>query len=185
MKKLLTLLLIVGLGITTINAQDYQNAVGIKAGGGTLGTAGLNFKTFLTSKDAADLTLSFGNYGSSGSYYSFTGLYEKHQNAFDVDALNWYYGAGASVSYVTVTVTTPSIVVDNVVVSGTTISSSSFGFGVLGVVGIEYTIPDIPVNIAFDLEPGLFYGEYHSYNNNNNSKLYFGIQGAIAIRYAF
>jgi len=173
MKKLLTLLLIVGLGITTINAQDYEKAIGFKAGGGTLGTAGLNFKTFLSSSNAMDLTLSYGqsvisyngaNYNTS--YFSLTALYEIHENAFGVDALNWYYGAGGSVGFLPST----SYTTNNLTVK----TSSSMALGFLGVLGIEYTIPDIPVGIAFDLEPGLFY---------NNGGIYFGMQGALAIRY--
>ena len=181
MKKVLALLLIVGLGVTTVNAQDYKSAIGIKAGGGSLGTAGINFKTFTSSSTAMDLTLSFGSYGSGVSYYSFTALYELHQNAFDVDALNWYYGGGANVNYIDYKFTSTIVIQGNTITN--TISGSNIGFGVLGVLGIEYTIPDIPVNIAIDIEPGLFYNKYRNTFNNNN--LYFGIQGALAIRYIF
>ena len=172
MKKLLTLLVLVSLGLTSLQAQDYHKAIGLKAGGGTLGTAGINFKTFISSENALDLTLSFGNLGGvGGSYYSFTGLYEVHTNAFDVDALNWYYGGGLNINMINYSYT----------FMGVNHSSSNIGLGVLGVLGIEYTIPDIPVCIALDIEPGLFYNKYNSLANSND--IYFGMQGALAIRY--
>ena len=75
-------------------------------------------------------------------------LYERHQEAFDVNGLNWYYGAGGHATFS---------------------SSHSYyspyreryrkhytgrvGLGVDGVVGIEYKIPKAPFALSLDLKP--------------------------------
>src|SRR5260221_8593875 len=71
------------------NAQDYKTAVGAKFGGFENGFA---LKYFMMNDVALEGVLGFRDHG-----VVITGLYEIHQEAFGVNELKFYYGAGAHV----------------------------------------------------------------------------------------
>ena len=123
------------LSLTGIQAQDYQTGVGIR---GNIATGGFTIKHFTDEQTAVEGLLLFGGWG-----FTVTGLYEIHARAFEVDRLNWYYGGGAHI--------------------GQWGSAHPFldkpghyaVVGLDGIIGLEYTIEEIPFTLALDWKPSL------------------------------
>ena len=92
MKKLNPLLLVTAilLSSSSVFSQDYRTAIGLRAGT----TNGLTIKHFTKPKVAVE-----GIISSRWRGLGFTGLIEGHTRAFDVNRLNFYYGAGAHVYF--------------------------------------------------------------------------------------
>lgn len=131
-------LVIAALFILMINsnlkAQDYVDAVGVRAGL----SQGISYKHFISTTDALEgiLALRWGG-------FNITGLFERHMDAFDVDGLYFYYGAGAHIGFWDGN-TSPWFD-DN---------SSYTVIGIDGVVGLEYVFTEIPFNVGLDWKPG-------------------------------
>lgn len=93
-----------------------------------------------------------------------TGLYEKHQPAFDEPGLNFYYGGGAHIGFL----------------NGTYYSNDAYNSGALlgidGVLGLEYTIQDteIPLNVSLDWKPVFEFAPLAGF---------WGSEAAITVRY--
>lgn len=130
-------ILIIGLSISVAaSAQyDYKTAVGIRAGF----DQGLSIKHFFKGTDAVEGILSFRYRG-----FIATALWERHANAFAVDRLNWYYGGGAHIGFWSYYDGHPWY--DDERGSKTVI-------GIDGIVGIEYNIKEIPINVSLDYKP--------------------------------
>ena len=115
-------------------AQNYTTAIGVRAGLAN----GLTVKHFISENRAVEGILSTRWQG-----FSITGLYEIHANAFNNSHWNWYYGFGAHL--------------------GVYDGNDSWGdngvnytiVGVDGIVGLEYRIVDIPINLSLDWKPAL------------------------------
>ncbi len=126
------------------SAQDYKTAIGIRGGSPT----GITVKHFLNSNAAIE--------GILGLHYrgiEIVGLYEIHATAFQIVGLNWYYGGGAHVgSY-------NGYRYYNGYGPGRKASNPYYrdeyfvSVGVDGIIGLEYNIPAIPINISIDLIP--------------------------------
>jgi hypothetical protein len=110
------------------NAQMYQTSVGLRMGY----ESGLTLKHFVGEKTALEGILSFGWYRSM----TVTGLYEVHNEAFDIEGLLWYYGGGAHAALGNRNVT-------------------SFVAGIDGILGLEYTFRDFPVDLSVDWKPAI------------------------------
>lgn len=154
MKKLFSILLFLSfltLPLHQIQAQglsidspNYRTAIGLR--GGDLG--GITFKRFTGSESAIEAILGFGY--REPRLLTFTFLYEKHAQAFDVSGMRWYYGGGGHVSLVGSE-------------SGYIrrpwgryryyYESGALGLGIDGIVGLEYKIPPIPFAISLDIKP--------------------------------
>ena len=171
MKRLIVVTLI---AISSISfGQDYTNAIGFRGGF----SQGLTFKHFISSTNAIEGILATRYHG-----YNLTGLYEIHANGlFDVDGLNLYYGFGAHVGrwnsvywsnsswnngkkYYTVDANGNVVYYDYTVI------------GVDGIVGIEYNISEIPINISLDYKPAINLVGYQGLWLDN---------GAFSVRYYF
>jgi hypothetical protein len=149
MKKFLAIIAIAVLFTAVAGAQDYRNGIGFR--GGLYN--GLTFKHFLGDKSAVEL-LGSTRWGG----FEITALYEIHNRAFDVDRLNWYYGAGAHVGF-----------------WGSSYSGGSGTFiGVDGILGLEYNFSELPINISLDWKP--------AFNFINDSR-FLGDGGALSVRY--
>jgi hypothetical protein len=133
MKKLIITFSLVVIMISAASAQDYNNAIGVR--GGLF--SGLTLKHFIGDRAAIEALLE-----TRWSGLGVAGLYEIHANAFDVDRLNWYYGVGAHIGFYNG---------DNT--PWGTASTSYSLVGLDAILGIEYNIPDIPVNISIDYKP--------------------------------
>ncbi len=155
MKKILVLCLLAFLGTTTINAQGYSTAIGIK--GGFPGYGGLNLKH--------DFGGIFGDFTVGASHYSYnvTALLEKQ--AALKDGFDWYIGAGLYFSN-----WGKSYYYDGLYyASGNT-------YGIVGALGLEYTFEALPLNIGADVGPYINLSNYGPYN-----RIYFG--GNLAARF--
>lgn len=150
---MLCFLLIFGLA----KAQDYGTGVGIRGGF----SQGLTLKHFLDESDAVEGILAWNNGG-----FVITGLYEIHKPAFDTPGLNWYYGFGGHVGF------------------WNNYSGSRWWgeggnhslIGIDGILGIEYSFEEIPINLSLDWKPAI---------NIIGHTGVWGDSGALSIRYIF
>ncbi len=134
MKKII-LFAFFGLFILGASAQDYKNAIGVRGGGPT----GITFKHFTGGNAALEFILAPRHHG-----FEAVGLYELHANAFSVPRLNWYYGVGGHVGFY-----------DGSRYGKFDRRDNFMALGVDGIVGLEYNIPAIPINISVDFKPAL------------------------------
>jgi hypothetical protein len=121
------------------NAQDYTTAVGLKFGGYENGPS---IKFFPNNAVALEGVLGFRSHG-----VVITGLYEIHQQAFGVAGLKFYYGAGAHIG------SEGAGVYQTFGGGNETYNTAHVLFGVDGVLGLEYKIPQAPIAISLDLNP--------------------------------
>lgn len=115
-------------------AQPYQTSLGIR---GPLGN-GVTLKHFIGSSSALEGIAAF-RYRRGGL---FTVLYEEHAPAFDVDGLYWYFGGGGHIGFWDGDDADPWFD-----------PGGHAAVGIDGVVGIEYTIEPIPINVGIDIKP--------------------------------
>ena len=127
-------------------SQSYKTAVGLKGGYPSLG--GLNLKKMLSSSTAAEFSL--GGYDGG---LVISGLFEIQNPLPEPNGLYWYLGVGPTVGSV----------------------RGSFLLTANGVLGIEYTFQDLPINIALDTGPVI-----QLIGNRN----LFSWGGGLAVRYA-
>ena len=115
------------MALSEMNAQNYNSAIGAKLGYGLVGS----YKKFLNEKSAIDLFagLRWGNGLAAGAYY------ELHYDIASVDRLQWYWGGGASIIF------------------SNYVNKSYMELGVAGVVGLDYSFEDIPLNLSVDWAP--------------------------------
>jgi hypothetical protein len=132
-----------------VNAQDYKNAVGIRAGI-PFGPSGVTLRHFLDKQNAVEGILA-GNFGTS---ITITGLYENEHWTGYYPSLNWYWGLGAHVGFMDAS-------------ANRFIPNSFTGGGILGVdgiFGVEYTFDEIPLNISVDIMPSFNIAGYTGFN---------------------
>ena len=125
MKKIvLGVSLLVG-SICTINAQDiYDNAIGLRFGGGNGSGGEISYQKPLGSNNRLEINLGLANEFTN---FKATGLYQWVWNL--EDRFNWYTGFG-----------------------GGLVSASGTGIYAAGVIGIEYDF-DAPVLLSIDYRP--------------------------------
>lgn len=159
MKKTLLTIAIVLSSLTLIKAQDYENALGLRAGLST----GITFKHFFSTTDAVEGILSMRYSG-----FNLTGLYERHMAAFDTEGLYFYYGGGGHIGFYDSDPWDDDDVDDN--------DDSIMLIGVDGIVGLEYVFKEIPFNISLDWKPAInLIGRTH----------FVGDELALSFRYMF
>ena len=137
-KKLFSIILVIGL-TTAVYAQDYQTGLGLRGGTGW----GITLKHFVSQKNAFEGFFYAYNHG-----FNVTGLYQYHNNAFDVDNLRWYYGFGAHIGSYN---------------NKNKDYNSNFVLGIDGILGIEYTFTEVPLNIGLDWNPHLNFTSYSGF----------------------
>jgi len=117
----------------TAQAQQYNSAVGVRGGG----LNSISYKKTLNDFSAFEGIGSFRYRG-----LLITGLYTI-QNDLNIEgeAFQWYYGGGAHIGLFN----------NNNVFSET--GGSNAVIGVDGVIGIEYTFSEIPLNLCLDYKP--------------------------------
>ncbi len=156
MKKLMFVLLVtLFLGLET-KAQDYNTGIGLRGGWGT----GLTVKHFLSGNSAVE-----GILDSRWRGFSLTGLYEIHNQAFDVPRLNWYYGFGGHIGFW-----------DGKYYRDYNNNENYTVIGIDGILGLEHNFDVIPFNLSIDWKPAI---------NLAGSSGFVGDGGAISIRYIF
>lgn len=156
MKKSVIVILFV-LSFAGLKAQDYGAAIGLRGGV----AQGITFKTFVGGGSAFDLIL-----GTHSQGLNFTALYELHSpDVFGVDNLALFYGFGGHVGFYNST---------NYPASWGIYSSGPV-VGIDGVVGIEYTFDEIPINLSLDIVPSI----------TVIPGVWYWQRGALSIRYVF
>jgi len=154
-KVLLVLAIVLALNITA-NSQDYRTAVGLRAGV----PYGLTVKHFMNETNAFE-----GILASRWGGFSITGLYENEHWTGEYPGLNWFWGFGGHIGFWDAG-NNPRV---NATYTGSVI-------GVDGILGLEYTFDEIPLNLSFDILPTINLIGYSGWG---------GINSAISIRYVF
>lgn len=144
---------------TTAFSQDYNRAIGFRGGF----FSGLTYKQFLGGNMAFEGILHTRYRG-----WQVTGLAEWHGAAFDVPRLNWYYGFGGHVGIFNY--------VDNSPYFGPDETGTRVGVGVDGILGMEYNIESIPINVSVDWKPAFNILGYTGFAADG---------GAFSVRYTF
>ncbi len=156
MKKALFVFLIITVIVITSNAQDYKTGVGLRAGV----PYGVTVKHFLSEQNAVE-----GILASRWNGFVITGLYENEHWTGEYPGLNWFWGFGGHVGFWDEG-SNPRLDKDYV---GSVI-------GIDGILGLEYTFDDIPLNLSLDILPAI---------NLIGSTGWGGINGALSVRYVF
>lgn len=160
MKKVLFTLLL-AFGITGLaQAQQYGTAIGLK--GGFPGYGAVSVKHNLGGSSYIE-----GNLGGGYRHLWIQGLYEKN---FNIEGgLDWYIGGGADFGFWS----------DGYRYYRGRYNDYYYGRGgawggLDGIIGIEYTFDEIPINLALDATPNIRLFPYVG----------FGIYGSFAVRFA-
>lgn len=107
-------------------AQDYKTALGIRlSSNDAIVNNSITLKYFFSNSVAVEGLLSFGDPVALGL------LLEKHKPT-GLGGLTWFYGAGAYIGF-----------------------ASPRNFGAQGVLGLDYKLPSIPLNLSVDWKPEL------------------------------
>ncbi|MBS3913859.1 MAG: hypothetical protein KG003_05130 [Bacteroidetes bacterium] len=120
-------------------SQDYNNAIGLRAGL----TSGLTIKHFMGNSRAIEGIIGIWPYSTS-----ITGLYEVYKGA-GAAGLNWYYGGGAHASFYT------GRIYYNRYYDRYYRAYDDHAFGLDLILGLEYKIPEIPFALSLDIKPFL------------------------------
>lgn len=144
------------LMFSAVQAQDYKSAIGAKLGYGLIGS----YKTFFNEKSAIDIFGGFRWGGlAAGAYYL------NHTPIKTVDRLQWYWGFGGSF-------TTWSYGIGNV---------GYYELGASGVLGLDYSFDDIPLNLSVDWAPTIVL--LNNWGENWGLSRFRGGYGALTARY--
>jgi hypothetical protein len=140
----------------SVQAQsDYQAALGAR-----IGTPfGLSGKVFLTQDVAVE-----GHFGSRRRGFEMGSAALWHRDIGWQGDFNWYFGGGAHIGFSEY----------GPVPEGSERTETTFGFD--GIVGIEYTLRSLPLNLAIDYKPEV--------NITGVTGADF-LSGALSVRYVF
>ena len=132
--------------------QNYSTAIGIKSG--YPGFVTLNAKHFIGTNTALDASL--GRFTNEGGRGIFVMLNYEINSALE-SGFSWYYGGGALIGH-----------------TNNLEDRAFLHTGINGVLGIEYTFEDVPINCSLDTGPFIFF----------TPNVRFAWGGGLAIRYA-
>ncbi len=156
MKRIAFLVMVGLISMLNLNAQEYQTALGVRGGFYN----GLSIKHFVSSANAVE--------GVIATHYRglmIAGMYQMHAPAFEAPGLYWYYGGGAHLGFY-----------DRNYSPWYNNETGNFSvLGLMGVVGLEYKIEEIPITIGVDVAPAF----------NIIGHTGFWINSGIALRYTF
>jgi hypothetical protein len=135
MRKLFYVFTLLFFFAITVNAQDYNTGIGIRAGTSN----GLTIKHFIGTRSVIE-----GIFATRWQGYNFTGLFQIYDQAFNTPRLNWFYGFGGHIG------------------SYRGVEHRRFDddekyllFGIDGIIGMEYNFSGIPFNISLDWKPSI------------------------------
>jgi hypothetical protein len=131
-------LFLVTMTIAVSNAQkNYNNALGVRMGY----WPGITFKHFVSQRGAFEAIVNTRWHG-----FMFHGLYEIHHKAFNEPGFNFYYGFGGHAGYWRVGRFSHPWYDDR---------GNYSAFGLDGILGLEYSFSQIPLNLSVDWKPML------------------------------
>jgi hypothetical protein len=137
-RLLIAAMIVAGISIGNAQAQDYNTGIGLRAGN----SAGVTVKHFLSDNVAFE-----GLIHSRWRGLMVTGLLEVHRDIREVSGLRWYYGGGAHLGVFNATESRHRRWGDP--------DRSYTVVGIDGILGIEYTFVEIPLNLSFDWKPAI------------------------------
>ncbi|MDZ7737903.1 MAG: hypothetical protein U5K32_02300 [Bacteroidales bacterium] len=141
-----------------IKAQDYNTGIGLRAGLAN----GLTIKHFTHEKAALEFLVATRWRG-----VGLTVLYEIHNEAFDTQGLKWYYGFGGHLGFWNGDYTN-----NYWGEPGTSYTVA----GIDGILGLEYSFREVPINLGIDWKPAFNFIGYSGFWADG---------GALSIRYIF
>lgn len=153
--KFFIFILLMGSGTAAL-AQDYQTGIGLRAGT----PYGLTVKHFMSESNALEGILA--SRWESG--FIVTGLYQRVQWTGEYPGLNWYYGVGAHLGFFD----SNSPFFDG--------DATGSVIGVDGVIGLEYTFDEFPINLGLDWIPSI---------NLVGNTGWAGLNLGLSVRYVF
>lgn len=161
-RKILLVMLWTGFSTMAYNQSldsDYRFALGLRAGE----TSGITFKFKTAETTNVELIAGFWS-----DWFNLTALFEKNVPAFNVDGMNWYFGGGGHISFLTNDRRDDGRFYNR---------GEDWALGVDGIVGLEYKIPPIPFAISIDLKPLI---EFY-----RSGDVYVGLDPGIGIKFTF
>jgi hypothetical protein len=160
-KKLLHFILFVTLTAISTNteAQSYKTGLGLRFGGLT---NGLTLKHFTSKNTALEGILSIGRHN-----FIITGLYEKHVPVEGSGRFNFYYGAGAHISFFQDG--------SSYYYNSNRVYTSTTAVGIDGILGLDYKFKGAPINIGMDIKP------FVDFFDGN----FIYMDGGLSLRYTF
>ena len=142
MKKLL-LVLFLAFSAQFAYSQAYLTSVGLRAGV----APGITLKHFVRTDAALEGILT-----TRGKGINITGLYEWHSPLGEVENFFWYIGGGGHIGFWD----------DDSYMKGD-FTESYVALGIDGILGMEYTFEEIPLNISLDWKPTFNIVEYSGF----------------------
>ncbi len=139
----------------------YKTAIGWRFGG----TQGLSIKAALKNQAAFEGIIALWPYSMG-----VTGLYEVHKST-GTSHLNWYYGGGAHINWTTYR---------NYYYRAERkyfVREPRTTFGLDGIVGLEYKIPQTPIALSLDLKP--------TFNFHNDGTAYAYLDPGLGLKFGF
>lgn len=157
---------IIGLALTLLmctimpgKSHDYNTGIGVRGGFFN----GLTIKHFISDRAALE-----GLFTTRWSGFGITGLYEIHNNAFDIPRLHWYYGVGGHIGFFDGRHTHRYW--------GERDQRSYTVIGVDFILGLEYNFTELPINLSVDWKP--------AFNITGHNGFWYD-DGALSLRYIF
>ncbi|MBC7850132.1 MAG: hypothetical protein H7Y31_10370 [Chitinophagaceae bacterium] len=127
MKSILISLLLITIVSSTISAQNYRFAAGVR-----LSSASPTISNSVTAKYFITETSAIEGLVSFGSRFGIAALLELHR-PFNQSGLGWFYGGGVYAGF----------------------EDGTSYVGPTGIVGLDYKFPGIPLNLSLDWKPEL------------------------------
>ena len=158
MKKIVVIGFFLFCLVSISKGQDYNTGIGLRGGF----DYGLTVKHFISDKSALEFLLA-----SRWRGFEVTGLYEVHNQIGDVDRFKWFYGFGAHIGFWNGDYTH-----DYWGYPGTNYTV----VGLDGILGLEYSFKEVPINLSLDWKPALNFIGYTGFWADG---------GALSIRFIF
>jgi len=134
-RKIILIVFLSSLSVALFS-QAYDQVIGIRGGFPN----SISYKKTLKQGAVAEGIASFYQRG-----FLLTGLYNiQNPTTIEGEAFDWYYGGGAHVGFFNNR---------NVNFLGEVSGTNSVVVGVDGIIGLEYTFTDIPLNLSLDYKP--------------------------------
>jgi hypothetical protein len=125
--KFIVLIIVSILGFAKANAQNYRHQAGVRLGSiDQVVASGLSYRYHFKNNKAVEALVNLRDPVSVGA------MYEIFNPIQAVDNLQWFYGAGAYAGF-----------------------KGADKFGIMGIAGVDYQFPEVPVNLSLDWKPEL------------------------------
>jgi hypothetical protein len=160
MKKIICFTLLLTFAAIAQGQNRFKNELGLRFGSGT----SIDYRHFVNDKTSLEAMLGFRWRGML-----FTGLYEKNFPVIkQVEGFNLYVGGGAHVGFWNSYKVHPWYEEND--------ARNHVALGVDGILGLEYTFKEVPLNLSLDWKPMLNFIDYATF---------WGGDVGLSVRYAF